>query len=463
MSSKFKVLSIALVALLALGFYSATTKADVTGSFGLHLSFNPIACMDVPIYVSQTESVQLGDQPCEKTVFKIDFQTDLDINIAISGLTMGLHSHAGVTGIEDIILSFAATLGALDIEDTFVFAQPFGTIVAGDGQLIPACYENEEGGECDILFVKKRVEMSISLGGVTFSNLAILEDVTFPECYAYEPYGCINLDTLVILIKPEGATYTVADQHFGFGDVITIEGQTPSGITIKGETGICAQQLTNQIKKHLWSFTVNPDCVEGAQTPSLKPPLFFDFEKIWITGIPLTTDLTADLHVACEQPSIACEFELDLTFTGSPLFPVITAELGFANIVGPFEFVEASLVLPAGPLTLTFTFDAVLEITEIEADISFTLNPDTNPATVDVEVVAEPPDGITSVEVDFTVVRSGLVLIAAADFSGTAGEFTFDDLTLTVQAEAGVITASASVLVTPTGLVGGDLTASVSF
>ncbi|MBI1729390.1 hypothetical protein HY229_05870, partial [Candidatus Acetothermia bacterium] len=41
MSSKFKFLSIVAVALLATGIAASTAFADVTGTFGLHISIHP--------------------------------------------------------------------------------------------------------------------------------------------------------------------------------------------------------------------------------------------------------------------------------------------------------------------------------------------------------------------------------------------------------------------------------------
>ena len=435
MSSKFKVLSIALAVLLAFTFYSATTKADVTGSFGVNILFAPIACTNVIVGPAQTPT-NLADQPCERTVYRIDFETDLNINIAISGLTMGIHSHLGNTGLEDVILSFAATLGALDIADDFVFAQPFGAIIDGDGQVNYACYENAPGsGECDLFFVKKRVSATISLGGVTFENLAILEDVNFPDCNVVPGLGCVT--------KPAGGTYTVEDQAFGFGDVISITGQTPSGITVTGITGICAEQGYNLIKKHYWSYTVNPDCAAGEQAPSPKPPLFFDFEKIYIEGIPLAADLFIDFSAECEGPTFACDFTVDATFTGSPIFPVITSSLYFSNISGAFAFGGATLVLPAGPATFYLYYDDTFDLYMVVADISTTLNPDTNPATLSVTVVGMPGIGLVAIDLGLSVQRAGLTLSTNASFSGPP--VYLSDVSVGLSAEAGVITVGASV------------------
>jgi hypothetical protein len=609
MSGSKRIFGFIIALLLALGFYSTVAQADVTGSFGINISLNSIDCMDVAIYSTQTQVVRLGDQPCESTVFKIDFETDLNVNVAISGLTMGLHSHAGVTGLEDVILSFAATLGALDVEDEFVFAQPFKWLVAGDGQVIPACVEDEVGsGECDILFVKKRVEASISLGGVTFSNLAIIEDTTFPNpCLAGSVAdGCLEslFGNAYKVFKAQTESYQAGNQTFGFGDVVTIEGQTPSGITIKGITGICASSGTNRIKKHSWKYTVNPDCIPGFArvnqvtftnsiqsgstvptttptpvvktvgrtevtetvkytaagtkwavgdkvtktfsfrlidltdpvgdelfftlvsrtdranvggtclnytaantlklTPSSptasctvvitigssgttttasatvaitslmsetvnKPPLLFDFESLSIEGIPLAAGFTLDLEILCATPSLACKFEPTLKVEGPPLFPDIVVDFEFTNIAGPFSFEGGTVTIPSGPLTVVLAFDGTLAWKLVQATLSFTLNPDTNPATLSIELISNTwaiygtPADIDSASFGLSVSRAGLDLSATADFSVSAGTYTFDTLTLSLGAEAGIISFDADIKASATGFRGANLGVEVSF
>ncbi len=497
MSSKFKVLSIALVALMALAFYSATTKADVTGSFQIHLSFAPIPCQFLDNVLGS--DTLFPDQPCEKTIFKIDFQTALDINVAISGLTIGLHSHAGVTGFEDIILSFATTLGALEISDTFVFAQPFAFVVIdenGNGtfdvfdEAIPTCLESDLGsGSCLTLFVKKRVEATISLGGVTFTNLAIFEDVNFPNCGLASGFST----STGFCIKGEGTgvTYTTQSQAFGFGDVITIEGQTPSGITVTSETGICAQQDFNIIKKHFWFFTVNPECAAGSIAGLQKGPFLFDFEKLWIEGIPLAAGLTLDLHVECNVPGgLLCGFFQTWTITGGPIFNSIVVDTGFEGLplgATGTSFADITVTAAGGPLSLVLVIDPGDFLVDCWAATSrFTINPDTNPASLRIRATSDPiafcalgdlglGADLSFIDFALTIRRAGLSLTADVDFDVASGAgdpdtFNFDDLTLSLSAEAGIVNISASIVykeenTTPEEafLLGGDLFFTVNF
>ncbi len=455
MSSKFKVLSFALALVVALGFYGTIAKADVTGSFGVTIDYAPIDCENLVLWVDG-QPVQFYDQPCEATVYKFDVQTDLNVNITISGLTMGIHSHAGTTGFEDIILSFATTLGALDISDEFVFAQPFAIAILPDGQPVYACIV-DSGDNCVTYFVKKRVEASISLGGVTFSNLAIFEDTTFPS---------------PIALKTPGQTYQT--QSFGFGDVVRIEGQTPSGITVSGETGMCARPDDNLIKKHAWPYSVNPDCV-GEEGVS-KPPFLFDYEQLTISGIPLASNLLLDIEVFCDViGGYDCAFTNTLTILGFPVFQFMQIEWGFNGLIlgsGGTSFGNIVLVGASGPVTLIAVMDpGDFALLYFEADVSFTINPDTNPASLDV-VYWVVPGLIGGFDATLSVVRAGLTLATTVSYAidAAAGTFDFEGLDFALSAEAGIVTVDATMTIADGGtdpetafMLGGGLSFTVTF
>jgi len=461
MSSKFKILSIALVALLAFGFYSATTKADVTGSFGLNILFNPIDCENVAVLDENGEPVPLADQPCERTVFKFDFETAITINITISGLTLGIHSHIGTTGLEDVILSYATTLGAINLNGQFVFAQPFGAIIDGTGMLNFACFENAvDSGICDLFFVKKRMTVSVDLGGVVVSNLAVLEDLNFPEC-SILPHPLFG-DPFCIA-KPQSGVYTAQSQAFAFGDLIEISGQTPSGITVTGRTGICFQDDFNLIKKHIFPGVVNRDCLAGAQTPSPKPPLFFDFESLSIEGVPLATDVLLDASVFCTWFVQGCTFSTALTFTGAVIFNPITLSLDFDTVTGPFSFSGLQLTLPAGVATITITFNSAFVLTRIDVTLNATINPDTSPGTLTARLRLVPGTGLTRLILTMTVRRPGLTFSATANFTGPG--VTLSSVVFSLAPDIGsavVLRSSVTYTLTP-GMLSGSLSATLNF
>ena len=444
MPGKSQVLLVLLFALLALGGWFYTGKSDVTGSFGLGVSFHDVPCESVAVL----GGTPLADQPCERVLFKFDIESEINVNIAISGLTLGIHSHIGATGLEDVILSFLTTLGALDLAGTLVFAQPFGLWDAPDGQSIPVCYEDAPGsGVCQLFFVTKLLSVSVTMGGLKLSNLAVLEDVNFPNPGAR---------------KPPGGIFTLQSQSFGFGDLITISGETPSGISVESEVGICVQKKSILIKKHSFSPSVNPDCQSGAQPPSVKPPFFFDFETITISAIPLTSRIFMDLEIFCSG-QIGCRFMNSWTFKSSVLFDIVL-NFAFENfLLGPISFGAPSVTFESGILTATVSFNALLQVSALSAIVKLTLNPDTNPASLHLTLRGKPTVGITFLSALLTIKRAGIVFTGNSSFSSTGGTPTFSALTLALSAEVSMVEFSAGFSLGPKGFVGGNIQFGITF
>jgi len=324
MFSSKKLLVLAFAFLFALGAWSATSKADVTGSFTFWIVMQP-----------QTTSG-------ETTKMDFDFEAELDLTVTISGLAMGHELTFGVGGVETYIATLQATLGALDIKDEFVFATPYYNVTTsywGVGYIFDWIHPKRghvggtRGGP--MLFVKKRVTAEISLGGVSFYNLFMLEDTNFPDPRTED-------------LEPEDLNndgqYTDIDQQFAIGDIMRIRGETPSGIQVTGWTAFCADlglykyypkhQLLkifewdyNLIKKHRWlSGTVETDCydfggnlnydndldglvdedpVDGIDNDGdglidedpvdMKPLLGFTKEIISISNIPFPSGIVVDI------------------------------------------------------------------------------------------------------------------------------------------------------------------------
>jgi hypothetical protein len=296
--------------------------------------------------------------------------------------------------------------------------------------------------------------MSISLGGVTFSNLALFEDVNFPNWCVLTPIG--GRCDMAVKGVDTPLTYNEQSQAFGFGDVITIEGQTPSGITVRGETGICAEQLINGIKKHQRDYTVNTDCVQGAATQGVKPPILFSFEKLYIEGIPLASGLWVDLAFECGSLNgsaewggfYPCNFSNTITLTSVPIFNSITVASGFTNILGPANFTDVRVIAAGGPVFLLIDFSPLtFTPTFVYAVASFTINPDTNPASLRLTAIGVP--GIVFWEAKLTVTRAGLTFSAALDYDvdPVSQTFDFSSLVFGLSADAGIVTVDSSVII----------------
>lgn len=403
-------LSLFLALVLVAGF-AAVSRADVTGSFDVHISLEPQG--------NQTESVP----------FDIDFQSNLQVNVTLSGLTFGSDIGFGVTGIEFAILSLETNLGALALTDTFVFATPF------DANLVAL-----NGGAP--LFVKKRVETELNIAGITINNLGIFEDVNFTH-----PFSA-------------GSTYTAADQVFVFGDVITLSGQTVSGISVTNQVGICADpQVPNVIKKRDWDESVDGTCASDIEFEG-QPVSQFTVEKIWIEGIEVG-GLTIDKHLEF-RPGVPVSAEIDISFSVAGLANV-SVSLSSTDILS-LSFDSIVAVVSADNLTLILVdADADLEFDLIEAVFGVTLNPNQNPASLTVVMDVVKGAGLTFLEVVFSVSRSGLSLTADSVWSGGGPTVSFLGTTFSLSATAGALNFSADIDYGVGGLTGADITVGIDF
>jgi len=417
MSSKFKVLNIALVAVLALGLFAATAKADVTGSFSI----------DVTVVPQTTAS--------EISPLLIDFVNTLDLTYVVSGLSTSISTRFGVAGVEDIILTSSATLGALDLTTVLVFGRfAFGSV--------DPFYD-------ELHFIKKRVTASVSLGGVTFTNLAVVEDVN--------AFGAIA-GTVVAGYGGVTGPFTLADQSpiYAFGDILTVSGQTPSGVGLTFSTAFCMENTPNLIKaRFLAPNSINPECVSYP-----KPDILFDYETISITGVPIAPGVTASGSVACVTIT-ACEIETSFTFN-TPAVPIpFTSTFTFENLT-ELTFSGADLIFNAGAGTLVISIDPTGTIAATAVSINATLNPDTNPATLIIDGTIVPGTGLTDAIVALSVTRLGFTMSATAEFTG-GPPATFDGITFAVDVPGGLVDFSAATVFNLTGLVVGTFSLSVNF
>lgn len=313
-----RVLAILVVTLLAIGFFGAVAQAGVEGDFTFDIWMWP-----------QTTTY-------EAYKFDIDFEALLNLDVTLSGLTFSNDLAMGITGIEHYIADISTTLGALDLKDEFAFAKPYLDcpwykpsaakyidMWFGGGAGFPAASTtcHAIGG---VLFVKKRVNMEISIGGLTASTLVMFEDVNFPEPTWHGTH-------LVPVPPSPGATYNniypydEEDQEFRFGTIFGIRGTTISGIGVTAKTGICAdwtirpaiyftpdfkwgdlkllETARNRIKKYSWS-----------QTVCTNEKLEFTKEYIAITNISPISGLVINNHLLF-APSFAFFNATEIDYT----------------------------------------------------------------------------------------------------------------------------------------------------
>lgn len=454
-----KILSVFLAIAFVAGFV-VLSKADVTGSFDIDITLIPEG--------AQTEAVK----------FDIDFQANLQLNITLSGITFGADLGFGVTGVEFVVLSLTTNLGALGVFDQFVFAEPFacdsfpagvtntsgGIVGQCSGQLVTPIGDGDGDTVIDraVGFVKKRIQLELNIAGITLTNLALFEDVDFPDIQGINPSTGLNDHEHDHF--GTGTPYFVGainndidDQTptFGFGDVISISGQTVSGITVTGATALCASG-NNYIKKRSWTWEVNKACT-GAfgqnrvpiEETGAKTPILFEQEDLSISGIEVggvsfdifTTFRPLDpiSSTIIASTNILDLADLSVTFTSNNI-----TNLSLSSIV---------TVLVSGNLTIQlFDFGGDLDIDLSFVTLSVVLNPNQNPADFAITLIAIDGVGLTRADFTLGISRGNINLDSTTRFSG-GGNLTWTSTSFSIDVDGGGgINFGADFSYTPIGM-----------
>ena len=418
------------IAVLALLAWPDQARADVTGDVTVQLGMLPLA--------TQTEAVQ----------YNLDFEVLSNIRWTVSGLTFGNRMALGVTGIEHAILSVETQLGAFDILSQAVFATPFsngipddidtdgipnstdpdidGDGVAnladpapfgsfdafikpdidGDGE--PNAVDPDIDGDGDLngvdatpfgtnfvvtpltrpigptVFVKKRLTTTINLAGFTITNLAIFEDVNFTHPF-----------------PSSVQTYGAEMQQFRFGNIITILGQTLSGINIRSVTGLGADPaVPNLIKKASFQGSV---CEESADLPGDYSNFAFCVEQLFIDNITVGS---LSISSATEFRILPLVLSQTLTLQHGFFNDAVNVTASFTmDDVTSFSPLSTSLFINSAPLTVSLVFNGALAVTSATATLSVGID-GTLFATTGVFL---PSTGLNSLSFSFqTVSLSGL-------------------------------------------------------
>ena len=363
-------------------------------------------------------------------------------------------------------------MGALNITDQSCFAAPFGV----DTLIITNANQTQTDTETaytvinpNLFFVKKRVMASISIAGITLTNLAVLEDVAFPKLVAagvpypkitgFGPIGgipwqypCTWLSSTSTFAnggrcpflpdQADYAGYNVASQAFRFGDTITVEGQTVSGITVRNITGIGMDpQLVESFKK-----------IDFAGVVCDNTNLGFAVEKIQVEGIPVGP-ITVNEYLEFRFNPDTCSgskanpFSSMTSLSFNTALGAVSATLTSTDITQQL-FSGVSLTLSSGGLTIVQNLDSTLTPTTTSVTLATTLNPDSNPASLTLTANASRGTGLTSLVADLSVQRSGVTFESITTLSGS-GTVTLGGLEFIVTATAGAVNLSADITTVP--------------
>ena len=116
----------------------------------------------------------------------------------------------------------------------------------------------------------------------------------------------------------------------------------------------------------------------------------------------------------------------------------------------------------AGTLNFFISSDGTLD--SIELVLETILNPETFPATLEIELFIIPGIGVVDVDILLEIVRSGLAFSSAIDFDqGLAGTAEFDEISFGLEVTGGLIDLSTEAFFDLDGFQFGEVTLTVNF
>jgi hypothetical protein len=349
----------------------------------------------------------------EIELIDFDFQNNLTATVVLSGLSTTFHTHFGIAGIEDIILTANASIGFLNITSTLAFGR-FPAF-----QVIPF-YPS-------LHFLLKEVEATINFGGINLTNTSQIQDIN-------------------AFINQTGA--------YAFGDTVRLQGQTPSGIGIVAEAGFCMTQQSTSIKKHfgISRFKVNPDCFTLP-----KPDLLFDFETISISNIPLAPNLTASMRINCIQDS-QCGLVQTISFSGDPI-PFI-AGLSFTDLLN-ISFNGANITLLAENATLVIAISPLGTISFASITVSSDFSPD--PLSLRLTATFVPTVGLSSANLAINIQPPNGIGVGANLTFGGGPPAELQTVRISMAAPGPLLDLRMLAQFTPTGLDFAELFLTINF
>ncbi|MFC2095976.1 hypothetical protein ACFLSW_06050, partial [Candidatus Bipolaricaulota bacterium] len=203
---------------------------DVSGQYSL-------STIVMPVPASLIGVIQVNT-PAEMTLLKFGIESELDFTATIWDAKFHLNSALNIAGLERVIVDGSVSLGPFDMKLEIWSAVPFETVT--DVSLFSNAVVLPPG---DLMYMKTRLEVSADLLGVSFNNLLMIEDVTFPNPYA----DFIPLQ------------YPVQSQSFHVGDILTMVFVPYPGVTLRSVTNICADSGSRPVKGYSAPGRVDAD------------------------------------------------------------------------------------------------------------------------------------------------------------------------------------------------------------
>ncbi len=243
---------------LATALATSASAAPISGSFVVDLVFAP-ACFEIATTTDITPDVTGTCAKVSDTVLK--FEGDLFLRLTISGLEITNTTVFTFEGLEFNAVTVGATIGALTVRDTFIFAPSIVEIeiVRSSSGSTRYCVNNSapiditppynacpSASPSTLTFLIESVGvfhpayMNIALATV-MDNLGMLTPtVTFRKKIVDLS---LNIAGLTISSRAMFANFgTAAAPSFAAGIIAAIEGQTVSGVSVRAESWIGTRQ-----------------------------------------------------------------------------------------------------------------------------------------------------------------------------------------------------------------------------
>jgi len=311
--------------------------AQLSGRFGMDL-----VARRVP--TTLTGEIKL-DTPSEFVMLEFAIASNLIINASFGFVDLDIDAVVNTAGPEHCVIKAPINLGELAFyEITFDklsivpemwFAVPFEAVT--DVNNLPNSVVIPPG---DIMFVKARVTFSTSISGFSVTQLAMLEDVNFP-----------NPGSLYTPLY-----YPVQSQSFALGGLTSVSWRAQAGFSMSANIGVNASQSGRSVKGY-------------SATGSVLPDNFF--ARVGISGIKL-----ADMNLggtAFQSVMLGTSFSFTQTPTqteGTTAFNTTInlsgklwdkVSIGGSVTVAPFppKFGGVSLSISMEPFRLAFALDTM--------------------------------------------------------------------------------------------------------
>ncbi len=449
-----KLLSLILAALVAVaGFSAVATAAPISGSLTLDLVILP-ECDPLTGAFSNPQATRtiltfLGpshDGDCSKvTGTWIKLEADLILTLSISGLDITSASTVTFKGLESEILRIVATIGALTVRTTLVFAPSiteieitrssgtlstrycvnyhsnfFGNGASPASDITPP-FLDCPNADALLFFMVEDVgvfhPIIQNLGlAYAFDNARALDGPLYFMKKAVE----LNLNIAGLVLGIRGLFANVGSgmtPSFASGLVLSLEGQTVSGITVRAETWFGARQ----------GLECFAECKPNQRVYGGIPVTSFTVqeEKLFIRNLTvagITHNIRAEFQFFLGDnfgPGLTY-FEWNQRFRVTPLNLSINNTMRFGgDLVPRFDFLITSF--KAGDLTVTAVLYFYIASTgNFEAQLAeFVVSFDPPGVTVTSDLVLC-SDGL------FAGFCSGGVLEHDIYLSAAVGNFTFD-------------------------------------